>query len=68
MAVYVDEVFSLRGNLWCHMLADTREELERMAAMIGPRLGSIQKPGTPYEHFDLRPEMREQALAHGLLK
>lgn len=65
MAVYVDEVFSLRGNLWCHMLADSSDELEQMAEAIGIPLEAKQKPGTPYEHYDLKPEMRERALAHG---
>lgn len=77
MAVYVDDMmlpavvrsgpFSVRG-VWCHMTADTTEELLAMAARIGLRPSWIQYPGTWKEHFDVTVPRRKRALAAGAVE
>ena len=74
MTVYVDDMMMradvpngsrvVRG-IWCHMFADTREELDEMAVRIGMRLSWIQKPGTPREHYDVTKSRREAAIKAG---
>lgn len=77
MAVYVDELFKWEsansqaffvgqrhGHQWCHMWADTTEELHVMAKRIGLRREWFQdKPGFP--HYDLTPPRRQEALMCG---
>lgn len=77
MSVYVDDLFRKatvpNGNRtvsgeWCHMEADTREELDAMADRIGLRRSYIQKPGHPvYEHYDVTRPMRARAIAAGAI-
>lgn len=77
MSVYVDDMFrkatvpngrrAVSGE-WCHMEADTREELDAMADRIGLRRSCIQKPGHPvYEHYDVTRPMRARAIAAGAI-
>lgn len=75
--VYVDELFCLQargaqarrvgernGHQWCHMWADTPEELHRMAHRIGMKREWFQEhPKLP--HYDLTPSRRRLALALG---
>lgn len=71
MTVYVDELrkyphalpFFREGA--CHMSADTQLELIEFALSIGLKPAWIQRPGTPYEHFDLTVSKRKLALAKG---
>lgn len=72
MSVYVDDLFkppkSPHGKVseWCHMWADTEEELHQMAAKIGLRRAWFQqRQGFP--HYDLSPAKREQALRNGAI-
>ena len=62
--MYVDPIREhppLNGwTLWCHMIADSEEELHAMAEAIGMRREWHQS-----DHYDLRPEGRERALALG---
>lgn len=77
MTVYVDDMFRradvpnggrvVRG-IWCHMVADTREELDEMAVRIGMRLSWIQKPGTAHEHYDVTKARRAAALEAGAVE
>jgi len=64
MAVYVDPIREhppFHGQtLWCHMIADTEEELHAMAERIGMRREWYQG-----DHYDLRPETRARAVAEG---
>ena len=64
MAVYVDPIREhppFHGwTLWCHMVADTDEELHAMAERIGMRREWYQG-----DHYDLRPDGRALALAFG---
>ena len=68
MAVYVDPIrehppFHDGWTLWCHMIADSEEELHAMAAEIGMRRDWYQG-----DHYDLRPDGRTRALALGAIE
>lgn len=77
MSVYVDETFvwesknpqaffvgTRTGHKWCHMFADTEEELHEMAKKIGLRRDWFQsKSRTP--HYDLVPSKRKLAISAG---
>jgi uncharacterized protein (UPF0261 family) len=54
-----------KHGMWCHLLADTDEELYRFAARIGMKLGWVQKRGTAEIHFDLIPTRRQAAINLG---
>jgi len=69
MAVYVDTpAHEFRGQLYCHMIADLPGELHAMAYTIGLKADWLQKPGTPWEHFDLSPGKRAEAVKHGAVE
>jgi hypothetical protein len=82
LSVYVDELVAhappkeaqarrtgaKHGQRWCHMMADTHEELLAMARKIGLRPEWIQKEDTHQEHFDLVPPRRAAAVAAGALE
>jgi hypothetical protein len=68
MAVYVDEaIWEWRGRRWCHLTADTPEELHEMAARLGLLRQWFQsKPERPWrDHYDIPEELRAQAVACG---
>lgn len=66
MSVYVDDMRAdFSKMVMCHMVADSREELLRMADKIGVQRKWIQKPGTIYEHFDVCLSKRALALRNG---
>ena len=68
MAVYVDEpIWEWRGRRWCHLTADSSEELHTFAARIGLLRQWFQsKPGRPWhDHYDLPEHVRAQAVACG---
>lgn len=80
MSVYVDQLFHLpslnaqaffvgtrTGHKWCHMFADTEEELHVLAGKIGLRREWFQSESrTP--HYDLVPSKRVLALAAGAIE
>lgn len=69
MTVYVDDMRAqFRGMIMCHMIADTREELEAMAARIGVPVRHIQHAGTPQEHFDVSLSKRKLAVRLGAVE
>lgn len=69
MTVYVDDMRAQYGRMvMCHMLADSTEELLKMADTIGVARRWIQKPGTPYEHFDISLDRRRKAVAAGAVE
>lgn len=69
MSVYVDESQHKFGRMvMCHMMADTREELLRMAEAIGVHSRHIQKAGTVHEHFDICKAMRAHAVRLGAIE
>lgn len=73
MAVYVDPIFEMTpkgaqarrcGKRWCHMFADTLDELHEMAAAVGMKRAWFQNhPSLP--HYDLVPSRRQRAVALG---
>lgn len=74
MSVYVDEerdypLSMIKGRArrygrrWCHLTADSVEELHEFAARIGMRRSWFQGHGTP--HYDMVPRRRERALEAG---
>jgi Protein of unknown function (DUF4031) len=68
MAVYVDEpVWQRRGRRFCHLVADSPEELAEFAARLGLRRGWLQtKPGQPWkDHYDLPAWARAEAVRLG---
>lgn len=65
MAVYVDSVdISWRGKRWCHMVADTIDELHRFADRLGLKRSWFQTKSR-YAHYDITYSVREKALALG---
>lgn len=78
MTVYVDDMFkparvrnghrSVTGE-WCHMQADTREELDAMADKIGLRRSWIQYPDDDVKrHYDVTRPRRAAAVAAGAIE
>lgn len=66
MTVYVDDMRASYGRMvMCHMMADSTAELLAMAERIGVDRKWIQRPGTPYEHFDIALSKRKLAVAAG---
>lgn len=66
MAVYVDNMRAKLGRMvMCHMMADTREELDAMADKIGVQRKWIQCVGTEREHYDVALAARAKAVLAG---
>lgn len=76
MSVYVDESFDAtpenaqarrHGTQWCHMIADTDEELHAMARRLGLKRSYFQhNPRTPWhDHYDIVPSKRAKAIEYG---
>lgn len=75
MTIYVDELkrFPCKGYLyrisdggfWCHMTADSLEELHNMAALIGMKRSWFQDTTVP--HYDLVFSRRQKALELGAI-
>ncbi|MBT2429419.1 DUF4031 domain-containing protein [Streptomyces sp. ISL-112] len=76
MAVYVDEVRDwtliarargLRHTHWCHLTADTEEELHAFAARLGLKRAWFQKKSErDYRwHYDVTPNKRALAVRLG---
>lgn len=77
MTVYVDDAFiqatvpngqARHTSQWCHMMADSTEELLAFAKRLGLRASYIQYPGTWKEHFDVTQGKRAQALRLGAVE
>lgn len=78
MAVYVDGLKDYGdqvrgqarryGTVWCHMTADSREELDAMAVRIGIKTRYRQHTGRPTEHYDLIPFKRQMAIGLGAIE
>lgn len=67
MAVYVDnERIEWRGKLWCHLVADSLDELHAFAARIGLQRSWFQGHAS-YPHYDVTTGVRERALNAGAL-
>lgn len=67
MAIYVDFVcIEFRGHRWCHMLADTLQELHEFAELIDVDKRLFHRNAS-YPHYDVTVQMRETAIEHGAL-
>lgn len=65
MAVYVDsEGVRWRGKNWCHLVADSMEELHEFAARLGLQRRWFQDKGR-YPHYDVTMTVRDRALRMG---
>lgn len=66
MAIYVDDMNApYRGEIISHLVADTREELLQAANQLGIDLATIQRPNTPWEHFDIPENSKQEAISIG---
>lgn len=69
MTVYVDDMYAPFGRMkMCHMIADTRAELDAMADTIGVARKWIQKAGTYEEHYDVAMGARKKAVKAGAIE
>jgi hypothetical protein len=69
--VYVDEpIFERWGRRWCHLTADTVDELHAFAAVLGIDRSRFQaKPGRPWaDHYDIPEERRAEVVALGAVE
>lgn len=67
MAIYVDFVcIEFRGHKWCHMLADTLQELHEFAVLIDVDKRLFHRNAS-YPHYDVTVQMRETAIEYGAL-
>lgn len=67
MAVYVDdECIAWRGKVWCHMVADTPDELHAFAARVGLKRAWFQSQSV-YPHYDVTLSIRVKALQLGAI-
>jgi hypothetical protein len=72
LACYVDALRSypdagLRYTEFCHLLADTREELDEMADAIGMPRRFLQDHPWRW-HYDLPEPLRKKAIAAGAIE
>lgn len=72
MGVYVDDAVHGYGRMvMCHMLADTRAELDAMADKIGVARKHYQSPKSPkvsFPHYDICKSKRAEALRAGAVE
>jgi hypothetical protein len=67
MMVYADrEQIPWRGKLWCHLVADSLDELHAFAAAIGLKRSWFQDRAS-YPHYDITMSVRERAIKRGAL-
>lgn len=80
MAVYVDQLFfaesrdpqayrvgQRNGHRWCHLWADSDDELHAFAARLGMKRAWFQDSPSLH-HYDLTPEKRALAIRLGALE
>lgn len=77
MTVYVDPVVDwgevarqrgLRWTKWCHLTADTKEELHKFAAEIGLKMAWFQNANNERWHYDIVPSKRTEAIRKGAVE
>ena len=67
MSVYVDRAkVPFKGQEWCHLMADTLEELHIFAQNMNIDARLFHRNAS-YPHYDITLEMREMALLYGAL-
>lgn len=68
MAVYVDNArLAWRGRRWCHLVADSLDELHGFAKSIGLKRGWFQARAS-LPHYDVTVEVRDVALSRGAMQ
>jgi hypothetical protein len=68
MAIYVDNArVKWRGRLWCHLVADSIEELHDFAQRLGLQKNWFQHAAS-YPHYDVTLETRQIALSMGAIE
>ena len=70
MTVYVDEITRHPSGEWCHLMADTDEELHIFAARLGLSRGWVDhhRGRVDVLHYDLRPSKRALAIQMGAIE
>ena len=69
LMVYVDDMRAPYGRMiFCHMLADSDEELHAMADKIGVARRWHQEAGTYRSHYDISLTKRALAVQHGAVE
>jgi len=68
--IYVDSLFcslAFGHKYWCHMTADTIEELHEFAHKIGLKVEWFQEKGKhcSHNHYDLTSGKRKMAVRYG---
>ena len=67
MAIYVDRAkVSFKGREWCHLMADTLEELHQFARLLDIDARLFHRTAS-YPHYDITLEMRMLVIAHGAI-
>ena len=65
MAAYVDNVrIAWRGRHWCHLVADSLDELHEFARTLGLKRAWFQAHAS-LPHYDVTVEVRDVALIRG---
>ncbi|WP_150689354.1 DUF4031 domain-containing protein [Pandoraea communis] len=65
MAVYVDNArIRWRGRQWCHLVADSLDELHFFATALGLKRGWFQAEAS-LPHYDVTTEVRDLAISRG---
>lgn len=65
MAIYVDNVkIKWQGREWCHLVADSLDELHGFARILGLKRSWFQASAS-YPHYDVTIEVRKRALLLG---
>lgn len=68
MTVYVDsEHIRWRGKVWCHLVADTLDELHRFADDLGLKRAWFQDRAS-YPHYDVTLAVRMKAIRLGAIE
>lgn len=70
MTVYIDQpIFQWRDRAWCHLWADTEEELHAFARRLGLKKAWFQQPPkASWKHYDIVSTKRPKALALGAIE
>lgn len=64
--MYVDNAFvERRGRYWCHLIADSVEELHEFATSFGLSKHAFHR-GARIPHYDITAPQRQQVLARGV--
>lgn len=69
MSVYVDAaIHPWRGKKWCHLIADTEEELHAFAiGKLGLKRAWFQVKPEGIDHYDITESKRDVAIMHGAI-